>query len=625
MNAGGLGPIPSPQALQLVQEYRAAILSNDQETAERILGEATDALAANSVDLWALCEAIEAARQVAHAIPPLTSALARHPSSVALLESLSRLHCDLGDVATAGPLAQRAVTLSRESPFAINAFGRCVLEHGAPDKAIGPLRQAVALQPDFAGFHFDLAAAYKRAGLLPAAIDSLEKTIELKVDYIRAYWVLADCLSLAGKHGEGTGIMRRLCALAPSAEAYVGLASMLMNDQRMAESEQYLRRAIETDPNFAPAYDHLGQRMQQLGQFKEAEGYFLKAIELDPGQPNAYLGFFRMKRAAESEMPLIGQMEVLVDQAGRYPEDLRQLRYALGKAYEDLGDYARAMEHFDEANRLSALLVPKERKYQEEGELFLTDQMIKAYNKPFVLADHGVAQEDDRAILIVGMIRSGTTLTEQILSSHPDVAAGGEIFYWTSAKAINLTKGLRVGKVERPELLVAGKSYRKLLDEVSLSARKITDKMPLNYTMLGIIHTIFPRFKVIHCRRHPVDTCLSMYTVPVQGMSCLFNKRNIVSAYKDYLRLMDHWRKVLPQDFFFELDYEALIADREPHIRRMLEFVGLDWNDACLQHEKNEREVNTPSKWQVRQPIYTSSKERWRKYEPWLGEFRELL
>ena len=167
--------------------------------------------------------------------------------------------------------------------------------------------------------------------------------------------------------------------------------------------------------------------------------------------------------------------------------------------------------------------------------------------------------------------------------------------------------------------------YSKLLAETSTETPKITDKMPPNFQRLGIIRMLFPKAKVIHCRRDPIDTCLSIYTTPLRGSDFLYDRSNIVFAYQEYLRLMEHWRKVLESDFLFEVDYEALIADREPAIRDMVNFVGLEWDDACLSHEDNERAVTTPSRWQARQRLYSTSVERWRRFSPWLGEFKKLL
>ena len=164
------------------------------------------------------------------------------------------------------------------------------------------------------------------------------------------------------------------------------------------------------------------------------------------------------------------------------------------------------------------------------------------------------------------------------------------------------------------------------MQSIDPGARQITDKMPTNFLLLGLVHLLLPRARVIHCRRHPVDNCLSMYFTPYARTPDFAHDRgNLVCYYDQYLRLMAHWRRVLPPDRLLEVDYEAVVANREGSARQIVAFCGLDWDDACLQHERNVRAITTSSLWQARQPVYRTSVARWQQYEPWLGEFRRLL
>ena len=208
-------------------------------------------------------------------------------------------------------------------------------------------------------------------------------------------------------------------------------------------------------------------------------------------------------------------------------------------------------------------------------------------------------------VFIVGLPRSGTTLAEQILSSHPAVAAGGELQFWR-VRALELRRFMS-GAPDPAALSQAADDYFALLRGVGPSAKRVTDKAPLNYEELGLIRLALPGARIVHCRRNPVDTALSIYFTEFA---------DIVFMYRQYERLMAHWRRILPPDKFLELDYER---------RRLVAFSGLEWEDACLEHERNARIVRTASVWQARQPIYTTSVGRWRRYEPWLGELRELL
>jgi hypothetical protein len=241
--------------------------------------------------------------------------------------------------------------------------------------------------------------------------------------------------------------------------------------------------------------------------------------------------------------------------------------------------------------------------------------------------------------LIVGMPRSGTTLVEQIVSMHPEVGAGGELNFWNergaawhrSAEAGNETPFV-VSENLATEFLVsefldkAAADYLGVLRAIAPKAARVTDKMPFNFLWAGMIHRAFPRATIIHCRRAAIDTALSIHQThfhPVLAFPT--GGAELVAYFRDYQRLTDHWRRVLPADRFIEVDYEDLTRAPEPVIRRIIAACGLAWNDACLRPESNPRAVKTPSKWQTRQPIYRTSVERWRRYEPWLGPLRALV
>jgi len=213
---------------------------------------------------------------------------------------------------------------------------------------------------------------------------------------------------------------------------------------------------------------------------------------------------------------------------------------------------------------------------------------------------------------------------EQIVSSHPDVAAGGEQSFLT--QRYHSVMEPRHGSPHRSEAVTLANNYLDLLKSIGGTKAHVTDKMPHNFYLSGLIHAMFPSARIIHCRRNPVDTCISIYTTRFpEPLNFAHNQEEIVFFYKEYLRIMEHWRRVLPADRFLEVDYEELISDREKVTRRMIEFCGLEWNDACLHHERNPGAIRTPSWWQARQPVYTTSMGRWKNYEPWLGAFKELL
>ena len=290
------------------------------------------------------------------------------------------------------------------------------------------------------------------------------------------------------------------------------------------------------------------------------------------------------------------------------------LHLALGKVHDDLGDYAEAAPHFEAANRIDHV----SRKLDCVALARRIDRLIAASPPGFLERRSDFALPDETPILIVGMPRSGTTLVEQILSSHPAVAGGGELTYWGDVGRLLLDDDERAEVARR---LAA--EYLALLRSISPDAPRVTDKLPFNYERLGLIRQVLPRAFVVHCRRHPVDTCWSIFTTYFG--SRLADRGDLVFFYRQYERIMAHWQTVLPAERYFEIDYEALVADPEPLTRRLVAFCGLEWHEACLVPHHNRRPVTTASLWQVRQPIYRGSLARWRRYEPWLGELRELL
>ncbi len=287
----------------------------------------------------------------------------------------------------------------------------------------------------------------------------------------------------------------------------------------------------------------------------------------------------------------------------------------MGKIRDDQADYRAAILNFDAANRLEC----ESRRLDPMGLPVMVERAITRSRE--VTHSDAAASGSKLPVFIVGMPRSGTTLTEQILASHPKVMGGGEIDFWLRGS----------GKPGTPDQ-DAVRDYLALLNRLSFGAARVIDKMPFNFLFLDRIHRLFPNAPIVHCRRSPVDTALSIYFARftpsanfAQISNFAYDRKDIVRAYRAYLRLMDHWRGALPPDRFLEIDYESLVSDPEAVARRLVAFCGLEWNKACLDFHRTSRPIGTASAWQARQPIYRGSVERWRNYEPWLGELRELL
>jgi hypothetical protein len=302
--------------------------------------------------------------------------------------------------------------------------------------------------------------------------------------------------------------------------------------------------------------------------------------------------------------------------------------FALGKVYDRAGEYATAFDHYRTANDLKAEVVSYDRAAAER----FVDQIIATCNEAFFERFAGIGNPSDRPIFIVGMPRSGTTLTEQILASHPRVAAGGELSEISQlVRRLAQRRGRPTPIGQTLQLLAPddgealGGLYLRALAEIDTEADRVTDKMPGNFNHLGLMAVLFPQASFIHCRRHPLDTCLSCYFQNfTNGQFFSYRLEDLGHSYRQYRRLIDHWQRVLPQPLQ-EARYEDVVEDLPARARELVAHCDLEWDERCLAFHRTERVVQTASKLQVRQPIYRSSLARWQRYEPFLGPLKESL
>ncbi len=402
------------------------------------------------------------------------------------------------------------------------------------------------------------------------------------------------------------------------------LAQALTEIGQGDEAKAPLEAALGDPTAEAMAAGMLGYWHQARGQSSEAKALFDRSIRVQPKQALAYYGWSQSTRVMGKDRDRLDAIRELANDPALPPEDAMNLHYVLGKGLADLGEYESSMEHFDVANEFAFKQNLGSRPFNRHRYAQIIDSTIATFTAEFFRANRRVGALSRKPIFVLGMMRSGTTLVEQILSSHPQVTAGGELSFWLDSvgRAFDVDKRT----VDLKRLPRLEEEFARLIDSISPSSAHVTDKMPQNFQVLGLIHLAFPNSPIIHIRRHPVDTCFSIYTTPYQlSPDFAHSRESIVFAYRQYQRLMAHWRKVLPAEQFLEIDYEDLTANPERVTRKLVSFCKLEWNEVCLQPEKNERVVATPSLVAVRQPINRSAVDRWKVYEPWLGEFAKLL
>jgi tetratricopeptide (TPR) repeat protein len=395
----------------------------------------------------------------------------------------------------------------------------------------------------------------------------------------------------------------------------IAMARALVAENRDAEAEKLLRRVLTSERNNPVALDLLANTLADMGRFTEARGYFLRAIDAAPALAGSYYDVARCNRMGPEDAGLIARMRAALGSQSLAPEPRIRVHLALGKAADDLGQYEEAMRHFDAAETVRNGIVRFDlAKFAER-----VDRLIGWFTPERLARATATGRSDAPALFIFGLPRSGTTLVEQILSSHPQVRAGGELSFWNERGSA----WERVESEEGRDRQLAGSAadYLHLLQGMQSGGTHVTDKNPLNFQWAGLLHLALPCATLVHCRRNPLDTALSIHQTHFNPrMSFPTGGEALVGYIRAYQRLCEHWRRVLPAERFIEIDYEDLVADPPAVIRRLVAAAGLSWNEACLSPERNVRTVKTPSKWQARQSIYSRASGRWRCYEPWLGK-----
>lgn len=493
-----------------------------------------------------------------------------------------------------------------------NALGRLGQHH----EAVASYRRALLLSSDFAEAHNNLGHALLDLGQPDGAAASCRRAIGLEPRYAEAHDTLGCALLALGRLDDAAASFRRALEIEPGfAEAHCSLGIALRLQGRTAEAQASCRRALDIDPQSAESFVVLADSSADIGRFTEAQDLLERAISIEPESPEAWAGIARLRKMTQSDAAWLAQAQRI---AGRPLPARREvpLRYAIGKYFDDVKDFEQAFLHFQRANELTKLRRAKHDRLQLTQ---VVDRIIQSYDTNGLEEPRIDAHESPRPVFIVGMLRSGTTLAEQILASHPDVFAAGELTYWSTASAAHQTSALEAparGTMQRK----LADDYLRLLKDLSDDALRVVDKMPTNFAFLGLIHAALPNARIIHMRRNPIDTCLSIYFQHFEtAVSYANDLEDLAHYYTEYLRIMKHWRSVLPEDAILEVPYEGLVNDQEVWSRRMLEFIGLPWDPHCLDFHETPRAVITASQWQVRQKINGASILRWRNYEKFLG------
>ncbi|MCH9673400.1 MAG: sulfotransferase, partial [Gammaproteobacteria bacterium] len=508
--------------------------------------------------------------------------------------------------------------------------GLLCLHMSRPDTAAEYLRRATDVVPADPVGHNSLGNALRELGDLEGAARAYRAAMKADPSHLNAALNYGASLQQLGDPQRAVRVFERLVgdhanrvSPADATHMWVAYGGALLDAGRAQEALVAHAEALKLSPCEVAAWNELGLAQADLGLFEQAEASYVRALECDPGFAKAYLNLSKARRFTDADAPLTEKIEALVMRADMDDSAKSELHFALGKIRDDQGAYAAAFEHYQAGN----LLYPSA-DYDSAAELAQADEICEVISADWMRSVAAIGNASSRPFFVLGMPRSGTSLVEQIAASHPQVFGAGELTDIDRAvKSIVGPGGYPAGlNGAAPETFSrAASGYLDALDRHDTAHAHITDKMPGNFRYVGLIAALFPKARIVYCRRHPLDVCLSIYFRHfVGGHAYAYDLRALATEYVIHERLMDHWCALLP-DRVLRLDYEALVADQQTQSRQLIQFLQLPWDDACLSFYETKRAVHTASNWQVRRPIYDGSAGRWRHYEPHLGPLIDAL
>ena len=511
--------------------------------------------------------------------------------------------------------------------------GHCLEGAGKLDEAIACYRRALELKPDFAEAHINLGVAFKEQGNLDEAIACYRRALALKPDFAEVHVNLGIALKDQGKLDEAVACYRRALALKPDlAEVHVNLGIAFKDQGKLDEAVVCYRHALELKPDFAEAHGNLGSALEEIGDLQGAEDSFLAALRHNSRSAFAHHKLAELLGGKLSENDLAAQRRLLEEM--ELPDAQRLLlHFGLAHVLDSRGEYAEAAEHLARGNAMQLSEWRKRgQEYDPKEYELLVSRMIAVCTPDFFERVRGFGLESEVPVFVVGLPRSGTTLIEQILASHSQVFGAGEIklVHDTMAalggQGADIIEGLRQLNHETARRFASRHLER--LHALNPAALRIVDKMPENYLYLGLLASLFPRAKLIHCRRDLRDVAVSCWMTHFQEIRWANDQQHIASRFHEYQRMMEHWWKVLPVPLL-EVEYEETVADLETVARRLVAWCGLAWEPSCLEFQQAKRPVRTASAVQVRQPVYTTSVGRWQHYQhalaPLLARLESLV
>ena len=558
----------------------------------------------------------------AEAAAAYRQALGLRPEDAQILCNLGIAMRGLGQLAEATALTRRALLADPRLAIAHNSLGLMLVAAGEREQAAASYRQALALQPAYVEALTNLGNVLREIGQRREAVPLYAEALRLDPRRAENHWNLGSALFELRRFQEARACFAEAIRLKPDyAPAHLSMGMALRQQRRAAEAEASCQAALDIDPNYVEALSFMGELRADRGRFTEAEALFQRTLEINPRFSFAYFSIATHRKMTADDGAWLAGAQALLAHEPPLAHEV-SLRYALGKYFDDLHQYDEAFANYQQANELTKRYGSA---YDRERLAQRVDGILGTVNADYLEQLRARGSDTQLPVLIIGMPRSGTSLSEQILASHPSVHGAGEVPFWDGAWN-NWQQALQDGSADAARQQRMSAAYLERLKTPRAGVLRVVDKMPANFLYAGLIHGMFPKARIIHMLRHPLDTCLSIYFQNFFGMGPYANDLgNLAHYYGQYQRAMAHWRSLLPSTALLEVPYEALIADQEGWSRRMLNFIGLPWDPRVLDFHQNERAVITASKWQVRQKIHSASAGRWRHYERHLQPLQAAL
>jgi tetratricopeptide (TPR) repeat protein len=655
--AAALAPTSAPVHANLAEAYRSCgILERAADSCRSALRlEPDHPQATNNLGLILLEQG-----ETTAALELFRAALRLQPASAVVHNNLGNALRLNGDNAAALAAFREAVRLDANFADALGNLGQLLVEQNQAAQALVHCQDAVRLRPEVAELHNNLGNALRSLGRLAEAKTSYQAALRLKPALGITYNNMGQALQEEGELRAALRWYQQALQLAPNvarihanfasaqeeqgdfcqaiaryqvalqldpqfAEAHNGLGFVYHQQSRFAEAQAEYREVLRLRPTFASGHCNLGYLLEELGDLTEAETCYRTALRLEPQLAQAHAQLATLLRGKLPEDDL-GALERVLARPHLPLGPRLALHFGLAHVRDGRKEFEAAAEHMQKGNDLCLELWKAQgQSYDPTVHSAFVDRLINVFTPAFFERVRGFGVASERPVFIVGLPRSGTTLTEQILASHPQVFGAGELD--AIKQAFDSLPRLMPGRATPFECLaeldrsaagLLAANHLAHLDRLNAPALHVVDKMPDNYLYLGLIATLFPRARIIHCRRDLRDIAISCWMTHFRSIRWASHPDHIAARFADYQRLMAHWQRVLPVDVL-HVDYEQTVADVESMAHRLVAWCGLNWDASCLAFHQTSRPVRTASVTQVRQPIYRGSLERWRHYETLLG------